>query len=183
MASLLEQHGFKFVNYPEGNDFAASLHFSHAVIVPPSVRTVVISGQVGIQTDGTVPSDMLVEVELAFDHVKKALMAAGLSHDALEYVFDVSCAPLPMSGGRMSFRRAGGLQRSPCCSDGLVLFMESNVDEQATFYFARGFDAAPFGSVVKRMFGNTRPATVGLEVANLVHPDLHLEIRVVAFLP
>lgn len=37
--------------------------------------------------------------------------------------------------------------------------------------------------VVRSKFGNTRPATVGIEVAQLLHPDLHLEIKAVAYLP
>ncbi|KAJ9642787.1 hypothetical protein H2204_002435 [Knufia peltigerae] len=141
MTSVLEQHGFKFVNYPGGQEFADTFHFSHAVIVPPNVRTVRVSGQVGIQADGTVPSDITEEANLALDKVTEALNAAGLGEDALEYVFDV------------------------------------------TLYFARGLDPAPFVDVVKKRFKNTRPATVGLEVAKLVHPDLHLEIRAVAFYP
>ncbi|KAK4939249.1 hypothetical protein LTR10_020446 [Elasticomyces elasticus] len=139
MASVLEQHGFKFVNYPDGEEFADKFHFSHAVIVPPNVRTIVVSGQVGIRADGTVPSDISQEASFALDKVAKALRAAGLGEDALEYVFDV------------------------------------------TFYFAGGMETTPFVEVVKKRFKNTRPATVGLEVAKLLHPDLHLEIKAVAF--
>lgn len=90
MASVLEQHGFKFVNYPDGQEFADNFHISHAVVVPPNVHTILVSGQVGIQADGTVPSDIIQEANLALDHVAKALRAAGLGEDALEYVFDVS---------------------------------------------------------------------------------------------
>lgn len=90
MASILENHGFKFVNFPEGQEIADQLHFSHAVIVPPNARTVIISGQVGILPDGSVPKDLKAEYEEAFLHVKKALMAVGLGEKALEFVFDVS---------------------------------------------------------------------------------------------
>ncbi len=68
--SKLTAHGFQFRNWP-GPGEAAAAHFglSHAVIVPPNARTVIIGGQLGIRDDGTVPEDIAEEVAEAFDHV------------------------------------------------------------------------------------------------------------------
>lgn len=90
MPSILGNHGFQFVNPPEGQESSEQLHFSHAVIVPPNARTVIISGQVGILPDGTVPKELKDEYEEAFLNVERALRAVGLGEDALQYVFDVS---------------------------------------------------------------------------------------------
>lgn len=97
MASVLEKYGFKFVNFKEGEEVAQQLHFSHAVIVPPSAQTVLVSGQVGIRQDGSVPKSLEAEYEEAFLHVERALQAAGLGENALEYVFEVSTASMVIS--------------------------------------------------------------------------------------
>ncbi|KAJ4538179.1 hypothetical protein HRR80_007777 [Exophiala dermatitidis] len=90
MASILEKHGLKFVNPADGQEVADQLHFSHAVILPPNARTVIISGQVGILPDGSVPQSLEDEYDEAFTHVENVLRAIGFGEDALEYVFDVS---------------------------------------------------------------------------------------------
>ncbi|KAL2394085.1 hypothetical protein ABEF93_003322 [Exophiala dermatitidis] len=141
MASILEKHGLKFVNPADGQEVADQLHFSHAVILPPNARTVIISGQVGILPDGSVPQSLEDEYDEAFTHVENVLRAIGFGEDALEYVFD------------------------------------------ATFFLKGGMDPSLLVEVARRRFKNTRPATVGVEIAQLLHPDLHLEIKVVAYMP
>ena len=92
LESKLTTHGFKFRNWPgPGEQAAAQFGLSHAVIVPANTRTVIIGGQVGVRDDGTVPSDLAEEVAEAFDHVERALKAAGLGDDAWEHVYSVSC--------------------------------------------------------------------------------------------
>lgn len=88
--SKLSSYGFQFRNWPgAGEESAASFGLSHAVIVPPNARTVIVGGQLGIKDDGTVPTDLAEEVTIAFDHVEKSLKAAGLGDDAWEHVYSV----------------------------------------------------------------------------------------------
>jgi enamine deaminase RidA (YjgF/YER057c/UK114 family) len=93
--SKLSAYGFQFRNWP-GPGEAAAAHFglSHAVIVPPNARTVIIGGQLGIRDDGSIPGNIGEEVAEAFDHVERALKAAGLGDDAWEHVYSVSPRPL-----------------------------------------------------------------------------------------
>lgn len=91
MASKLSEFGFQFRNWPGAGEKAAE-HFglTHAVVVPANARTVIVGGQLGIRDDGTVPEDLTEEVEEAFEHVERALKAAGLGDDAREHVYSVS---------------------------------------------------------------------------------------------
>ena len=73
----------------KGEEAAAQFGLSHAVILPPNARTILVGGQVGIADDGSVPTSVTEEVDLAFAHVEKALKAAGLGDDAWEHVYKV----------------------------------------------------------------------------------------------
>lgn len=89
--SKLSSHGFEFRNWPgPGEEAARHFGLSHAVIIPPNSRTIIVGGQIGIKADGTVPVDIAEEVIEAFDHVEQALKAAGLGDDAWEHVYSVS---------------------------------------------------------------------------------------------
>jgi enamine deaminase RidA (YjgF/YER057c/UK114 family) len=90
MASKLAAHGFEFHNWAGGEEAAEGFGISHAVVVPANARTIVISGQVGIRDDGTIPSDLEEQITEAFDHVERSLKAVGLGEDAWEYVYSVS---------------------------------------------------------------------------------------------
>ncbi|KAJ9630020.1 hypothetical protein H2204_008824 [Knufia peltigerae] len=90
MASVLESFGFKFINYPGSEAFSEEVHCSQAVIVPPHARTVTLSGQVGVLADGSIPNDLTTELDLCFQNVKKALIAAGLGENACEYIYDAT---------------------------------------------------------------------------------------------
>jgi enamine deaminase RidA (YjgF/YER057c/UK114 family) len=72
-----------------GEEAAEHLGLSHAVIVPANVRTIILSGQVGLLDGGIVPKALPEQVDLAFQHVEKALKAAGLGDDAWEHVYKV----------------------------------------------------------------------------------------------
>lgn len=67
-----------------------------------------VGGQVGFKDDGTVPSDLASEVEEAFEHVERALRAAGLGEDAWEHVYKVS-------------------QKQPLLSHLLTLFADNDI--------------------------------------------------------
>ena len=91
--SKLVSHGFQFRNWPgAGEEAAAHFGLSHAVIVPANARTIIVGGQIGIRDDGTIPTDLAEEVAEAFDHVERALRAAGLGEDAWEHVYSVGLA-------------------------------------------------------------------------------------------
>ncbi|KAK7708716.1 hypothetical protein SLS57_008933 [Botryosphaeria dothidea] len=97
--SKLCSHGFSFRNWPgPGEEAAAGFGLSHAVIIPPNARTVVVGGQVGFKDDGTVPSDLASEVEEAFEHVERALRAAGLGEDAWEHVYKITTFEISTPG-------------------------------------------------------------------------------------
>lgn len=90
-ASKLLSYGFQFRNWPgPGEKAAAQFGLSHAVIVPPKARTIIIGGQIGIKDDGTVPTDLAEEIAEAFNNVERSLKAAGLGDDAWEHVYSVS---------------------------------------------------------------------------------------------
>ncbi|KAF1843686.1 YjgF-like protein [Cucurbitaria berberidis CBS 394.84] len=89
--SKLGAHGFSFWNWPGAGEAAAEqMGLSHAVVIPANARTIVVGGQVGIRDDGKVPSSIEEEVLEAFDHVERALKAAGLKEDAWEFVYKVN---------------------------------------------------------------------------------------------
>jgi enamine deaminase RidA (YjgF/YER057c/UK114 family) len=88
--SKLIPYGFRFVNWPGGEGPAEAFGISHAVVVPPQARTVVVGGQLGIREDGTVPENIEEEIREAFDHVLRALKAVGLGENAWEFVYSVS---------------------------------------------------------------------------------------------
>ncbi|KAK0638341.1 RutC family protein YjgH [Lasiodiplodia hormozganensis] len=141
--SKLCAHGFSFRNWPgPGEEAAASFGLSHAVIVPPNVRTVIVGGQVGIADDGSVPEDLAAEVREAFEHVGRALRAAGLGEDAWEYVYKITTFEVS--------------------TPGLLDVVLSTAAEYLK---------------------ETKPAWTGIGVAGLVHPALHIEITVEAYLP
>lgn len=59
------------------------------MILPPNTRRIIVGGQVGIRDDGSIPEDPAQQVMEAFTHVKRALQAAGLGDDAMDYVYKV----------------------------------------------------------------------------------------------
>jgi 2-iminobutanoate/2-iminopropanoate deaminase len=67
-------------------------NYEQAVEVAASSRIVHVSGQVGAQLDGTIPSDPALQHELAWDNALAILAAAGMNHrhvvDAHVYITD-----------------------------------------------------------------------------------------------
>lgn len=97
MASKLSAHGFKFCNWPgPGEEAAEAFGLTHAIIVPPNTKTIIVGGQIGIKDDGSISEDVEEQVTEAFEHVKQALQAAGLGEDAWEYVYKVSLSQTPV---------------------------------------------------------------------------------------
>jgi len=59
-------------------------NYSHAVEVPPNARTLYISGQVPVASDGSTPEAIEDQVVLAFDNVQTVLGEAGMGlHDVV----------------------------------------------------------------------------------------------------
>jgi enamine deaminase RidA (YjgF/YER057c/UK114 family) len=53
-------------------------NYSHAVEVPPDARLLYISGQVGIEPDGTVPASCAEQAEACFANLLAILAEAGM---------------------------------------------------------------------------------------------------------
>lgn len=52
--------------------------YSHQIEVKGNERLLVISGQVGMRQDGTVPEDPFEQIEVAFENIFRNLRAAGM---------------------------------------------------------------------------------------------------------
>lgn len=52
--------------------------YSHQIEIKGNERMLVISGQVGMMADGTVPEDPLEQIGLAFENILRNLRAAGM---------------------------------------------------------------------------------------------------------
>jgi enamine deaminase RidA (YjgF/YER057c/UK114 family) len=52
--------------------------YSHQIEIKGNERLLVISGQVGMRQDGTVPDDPLEQIDLAFENILRNLRAAGM---------------------------------------------------------------------------------------------------------
>jgi enamine deaminase RidA (YjgF/YER057c/UK114 family) len=50
--------------------------YSHQVVIPAFQRWLVISGQVGMRVDGSMPEDPLEQFEIALDNISRNLEAA-----------------------------------------------------------------------------------------------------------
>jgi enamine deaminase RidA (YjgF/YER057c/UK114 family) len=53
--------------------------YSHQIEVRGNERLLVISGQVGMREDGTVPEDPLEQIDIAFENIFRNLRAAGMN--------------------------------------------------------------------------------------------------------
>ena len=67
---------------PEGVHAPLS-RYSHAVEVDGAARWIVVSGQVGMDRDGTVPSGIKAQIEQAFENVFAVLDDAGMGQEDL----------------------------------------------------------------------------------------------------
>ena len=52
--------------------------YSHQIEIRGSERLLVLSGQVGMREDGTVPADPFEQIDLAFENIFRNLRAAGM---------------------------------------------------------------------------------------------------------
>ena len=52
--------------------------YSHQIEIKGNERLLVISGQVGMREDGTVPEDPLEQIDVAFENIFRNLRAAGM---------------------------------------------------------------------------------------------------------
>ncbi|KAJ5109287.1 YjgF/Yer057p/UK114 family [Penicillium angulare] len=92
MSSKLVSHGIRFCNHAgeAGQGVADLFGLSNAVIVPSSSDRVIVGGNIGLRSDGTVPSTLEEECDQAFKNIEASLQAAGLSNDALQMVYKVT---------------------------------------------------------------------------------------------
>jgi enamine deaminase RidA (YjgF/YER057c/UK114 family) len=72
--------------------------YSHAIEVPPGARWLYVSGQVGVQPDGTLGADAAAQIEWAFRNLVAVLEAAGMGPADLvrlnQYLTRAEDAPL-----------------------------------------------------------------------------------------
>lgn len=52
--------------------------YSHQIEIKGNERLLVISGQVGMRPDGTVPEDPIEQIDIAFENILRNLGAAGM---------------------------------------------------------------------------------------------------------
>ena len=88
--------------------------YTHQVEIQGPERLLVISGQVGARPDGSVPDDVLEQLDLVLDNIGGNLRAAGMSFDDVFkiswfLVGDIDLAPVR---GKMRARFSG----TPPCS-------------------------------------------------------------------
>jgi enamine deaminase RidA (YjgF/YER057c/UK114 family) len=57
--------------------------YSHTAVVPAGTELVFIAGQVGMRTDGSVPSAFAEQAEVTFANLRACLAAHGLGVDAV----------------------------------------------------------------------------------------------------
>ena len=75
----LRAHGVRSFNAEGSHQELADLgHLSNAIVIPATASIVHTTGQVGKLNDGSIPSDVFEEYQLAFENVKIALEAAGV---------------------------------------------------------------------------------------------------------
>lgn len=90
--SILTNYGLKFRNWAgPGEEAADFFGLSHAVVIPlgNEASRVLISGQLGIRDDGSVPSDLKDEIIGVFEALGRALRSAGFGDDAWEHIVKV----------------------------------------------------------------------------------------------
>jgi enamine deaminase RidA (YjgF/YER057c/UK114 family) len=71
----------EFRNPQEVHDPVGS--YSHQIEIRGNERLLVISGQVGMRADGTVPEDPLEQIDVAFENILRNLRAAGMDVEDL----------------------------------------------------------------------------------------------------
>jgi enamine deaminase RidA (YjgF/YER057c/UK114 family) len=64
--------------------------YSHQIEITGNERLLIISGQVGMRADGTVPEDPLEQLEVAFENISRNLQAARMTvQDLLKLTYYV----------------------------------------------------------------------------------------------
>ena len=59
--------------------------YSHQIEIRDNERLLVISGQVGMRPDGTVPEDSIEQIDIAFENILRNLRAANMDvHDLVK---------------------------------------------------------------------------------------------------
>lgn len=62
--------------------------YSHQIEIKGNERLLVISGQVGMKEDGTVPEDPLEQIDIAFENILRNLRATGMDvRDLIKLIY------------------------------------------------------------------------------------------------
>lgn len=61
--------------------------YSHQARLQGPQRLVVLSGQIGVRPDGSIPEDPIAQLEVVFDNIERNLEAAGMT---IEDVFKIN---------------------------------------------------------------------------------------------
>lgn len=62
--------------------------YSHQIEIKGKERLLVISGQVGMKEDGTIPDDPYEQIDIAFDNILRNLRAADMGvHDLIKLTY------------------------------------------------------------------------------------------------
>jgi 2-iminobutanoate/2-iminopropanoate deaminase len=86
--------------------------YSQAVEVTGGTRTLFISGQLGIEADGTTPTDMTEQARLAWRNLEAQLKAVGMGFDNLVKVTMIIPDPSDIPASRPARAEALGDRRS-----------------------------------------------------------------------
>jgi 2-iminobutanoate/2-iminopropanoate deaminase len=85
--------------------------YSQAVEVTGGTRTLFISGQLGIEADGTTPTDMTEQARLAWRNLEAQLKAVGMGFDNLVKVTMIIPDPSDIPASRPARAEALGDRR------------------------------------------------------------------------
>jgi len=89
----------RFVNPPR--IAAPASNYSHGVVHGARARRLIISGQVGMRLDGSVPEGLREQIELAFDNLLAVITEAGMVRTDIVKI----SAFCTVAGGVAPFRR------------------------------------------------------------------------------
>ncbi len=83
--------------------------YSHQVEIREAKRWLVLSGQIGMRADGSLPEDPIEQFRVALDNIHKNLAAAGMEISdvvklTIYLVGEIDTVQTPRSNGRMAGR-------------------------------------------------------------------------------
>jgi enamine deaminase RidA (YjgF/YER057c/UK114 family) len=98
---------------------APAAQYSHVCEIPAGARTLVLSGQIGVKPDGTVPPDITAQAEVAWDNVAACLAEGGMG--MTDIVMTRTYVTKPENYAKVSAVRNARLGSHKPTSTGLVI--------------------------------------------------------------